>query len=332
MTDISNLGISAIERDEVLVSVVMPAWNRSNTIREAILSIRNDRSRPRELIIVDDGSTDDTAAVISELIATSDAGDWIRLIRQKNGGPAAARNNGARHARGRYIAFMDSDDLWFAWTLDVCERVAAARQTDLVFLPALDFQTGKELSAVHNADPRTRTFDSFLAGVSANRSYRFSSCNVMISRASFNALGGFDEGMRCSEDSDLFLRSNGTLRAMLIDAPFLVGHRMGSADQLTGNFDCVLKGYARMRENYRAGFYACPGQERQMERFLAGSAVRAVRTCLAFGPTSRAYGVLIDALPLIIRAGLWDRALKLALTPVLTRIKPASFPFRLKRP
>ncbi len=88
------------------VSVVMPSYNNAKFIRSAIDSVLQQDYANLELIVVDDGSSDDSVAILQSY------GDRIRLICQPNAGPAAARNQGLRHVTGDFVAFHDSDDLW----------------------------------------------------------------------------------------------------------------------------------------------------------------------------------------------------------------------------
>lgn len=92
------------------ISVIMATYNRANYIRAALESILRQAYAPLEIIVVDDGSTDDTPAVISALITATAAP--IRYVQQANCGQAAALNRGLALARGEVIAFLDSDDLW----------------------------------------------------------------------------------------------------------------------------------------------------------------------------------------------------------------------------
>lgn len=87
------------------VSVVIPTYNRAHIVGEAIRSILNQNYPNLELLVVDDGSRDDTLAALAEF------GSQVRYLRKPNGGPASARNLGVREATGEYIAFLDSDDL-----------------------------------------------------------------------------------------------------------------------------------------------------------------------------------------------------------------------------
>jgi len=89
-----------------LVTTIIPVYNRAAMLREAVASVLAQTYRPVEVIIVDDGSTDETAGVADEL-----AGDEVRVIHQPNGGPGTAREAGRRAARGEFIQHLDSDDL-----------------------------------------------------------------------------------------------------------------------------------------------------------------------------------------------------------------------------
>jgi glycosyltransferase involved in cell wall biosynthesis len=112
-----------------LVSVVMPCFNAAPYLRAAIESVREQDYRPHRLTVVDDGSTDNSAAVARTF------GSAIELIQQSNQGISAARNAGVRRARGPYIAFCDADDLWPEGSL-------AARIQVLLDQPPIDYVFG----------------------------------------------------------------------------------------------------------------------------------------------------------------------------------------------
>ncbi len=100
------------------VSIVMPCYNRAAFLPAAVAAIRAQTLADWELIVVDDGSTDDTAEVVARLAASEPRP--VRYVHQENQGPAGARNTGVDHARAPYVAFYDSDDLWFPHHLAVC--------------------------------------------------------------------------------------------------------------------------------------------------------------------------------------------------------------------
>src|SRR5262249_534017 len=97
----------------MLFSIVIPTYNRMRFLPSALKSVWRQKFQDFEVIVVDDGSTDETPIYLSSLDRK------VRYIRQANRGPGAARNVGTQAATGDYVAFLDSDDLWFPWTLDV---------------------------------------------------------------------------------------------------------------------------------------------------------------------------------------------------------------------
>src|SRR5512143_4106165 len=101
--------MSAGEPAAGLVSTIIPVYNRQALLREAVASVLAQSYRPIEIIVVDDGSTDDTLAVCEELAGHRP--DVVRTIRISNGGPGLAREAGRRFARGEFIQYLDSDDL-----------------------------------------------------------------------------------------------------------------------------------------------------------------------------------------------------------------------------
>src|SRR5579883_2718722 len=89
-----------------LVSVVIPTYNYGHFLGRALASVFAQTYAPIECIVVDDGSTDDTPAVLAQY------GDRVRVIKRQRGGPAAARNAGVEAAKGEFVAFLDADDWW----------------------------------------------------------------------------------------------------------------------------------------------------------------------------------------------------------------------------
>ncbi|HYO75909.1 MAG TPA: glycosyltransferase family A protein [Thermoanaerobaculia bacterium] len=106
-----------------LVTIVIPVYNRPHLLRRAVASALAQTYRPLEIVIVDDGSTDDTPATITALTA---AHAEVRAVRQENGGPGAARETGRLAARGAFLQFLDSDDLLLSHKLELQMRAFAA--------------------------------------------------------------------------------------------------------------------------------------------------------------------------------------------------------------
>ena len=120
--------------DSPLISVVVPAFNASQTIRETLRTISQQTYRNLEVIVVDDGSTDNTAALVQE---HSLHDPRFRLISQMNGGVASARNTGVHASSGEFIAFIDADDLWHPSKLEkqIAVLLSGGREMALVYCP-----------------------------------------------------------------------------------------------------------------------------------------------------------------------------------------------------
>ncbi len=131
-----------------VVSIILPTYNRAGFLPQAFASIRAQTWTDWELIIVDDGSTDNTQEILPELCATIT--QPVRLLRQENQGPYAARNAGLDNANGRYIAFFDSDDIWLPHHLKDCvEALEGNPDVDWVYgaCRMVEHASGRELAS-----------------------------------------------------------------------------------------------------------------------------------------------------------------------------------------
>ena len=204
------------------VSVVIPTYNRGWTIKRAVDSVLAQTFRNFELIVVDDGSGDDTADILAGY------GTAIRVIRQPNAGVSAARNTGIRAAGGDFIAFLDSDDYWLPEKLQIQSAYfnthpeAVICQTEEIWI-----RNGKRVNPkkVHKK-PSGRIFRASLALCLVSPSA------VMLRRELFDEIGGFDETLPACEDYDLWLRISARYPVYLIDTPLIVNPG-GHADQLS---------------------------------------------------------------------------------------------------
>jgi hypothetical protein len=319
---------------EPLISIVVPAWNRAALIGETLRSIASDGSIDFEVVVVDDGSSDDTAAVAARVMA--EAGLPGRILRQANAGPGAARNAGARHACGRWLAFLDSDDRWLPWTLPLLARCAQeAEEPTLFFLQHVDFLEPASLTDVEAEPLRLESHETFAdaaarTSVPGAEPIRFGA--YMVTREAFLALGGFSHEIRCSEDLDLFLRGDGTWRCVLIRRPKMIGYRLDSGNNLSADPTLLLEGLRHMRRNEADTVYCDDPRVRALRlRLYAQSAAFTAKVAFARGLTMLAYRVLASHADLIWRHGRRRWLAALPLTPALSLIKPADYPFRLRR-
>ena len=187
-----------------LVSVVIPTYNRAEIICRTIDNVFQQTYRNLEIIIVDDGSTDKTHLRLKTY------GDRIRVLSQRNLGPAIARNNGARAARGEIIAFQDSDDLWQTSKL---ERQVALLQTDSSIPCCLcgvlmRYVNGKPFTSFDHSRVRLPREEGVWLNVFEVLATRFILFNqaAAIRRETFERIGGFPEDLKYLEDYDLPLR------------------------------------------------------------------------------------------------------------------------------
>lgn len=183
---------AASSTDPPTVSVVIPVYNRAHLLAEAVDSVLAQHGVAVEVVVVNDGSTDASGSVADHLAATDPR---VRAIHQDNAGPAAARNAGAALATGRYVTFVDSDDLIPPGRL--AEQVAAVERVgpDAVVLGEED---------IFVADGVTPP-PSIAMRLSAPRPY-WNTMTFMVTRALFDAVGGFDESFRLGEDTELLYR------------------------------------------------------------------------------------------------------------------------------
>jgi GT2 family glycosyltransferase len=246
-----------------LVSVIIPTFNRAQIVGRAIDSALNQSHRDVEVIVVDDGSSDDTGAAISRRYAREPR---LRYVHQRNGGVSSARNRGLREARGDFIAFLDSDDAWLPWKLRL--QLACLRQLADVGMIWSDMsavdKSGQIVSERHlrtmygayrwfagegpfsysmlidaseligrNAVPVLlnlhwgEIFSEMIMGNMVHTS------TVLLRRSRQLKVGGFNESLQFSgEDYDFHLRACGAGPVALIDVPTVL-YTVGVADQLT---------------------------------------------------------------------------------------------------
>ena len=181
------------------VSVIMPAYQASDTIISSIKSVQCQTLKNWELIIVDDGSTDGTAK-IAEVSASCDP--RIRLVRQANKGPSAARNMGVKIARANTLAFLDADDQWAKKRLEgTLETFASMPDVGVLFSRTrfVDSKTGKQGTLtpfIRSLAPSDLLAENAVCSTS----------NIVCRREVFEQTGGFAEGLDFAEDQDWLLR------------------------------------------------------------------------------------------------------------------------------
>ena len=205
-----------------VLSVVIPTYNRLPRVKDAVESVLKQTYRDFEFWVVDDGSTDGTGEALRAF------GNKIKYIFRDNRGVSAARNLGARVSRGKYLAFLDSDDLWEPEKLETQVRCMEANpHFPLCYTDEIWIRRGIRV----NPKKRHAKYSGWI----------FEKClplciispsSALMKRSLFEEIGGFDETLPLCEDYDFWLRVTCRYPVLFIDKKLIV-KRGGHADQLS---------------------------------------------------------------------------------------------------
>ena len=240
------------------ISVVIPAYNARSYVRDAVSSALEQDLPPTEVIVVDDGSSDGTEALFDGALPT------VKYVRQENAGVSAARNHGARIATGKWLAFLDADDLWDPAKLSSCIRALMENpEARWAFTfcslmnPEGEWIPGgidsvceafgvAGLSPTEFFEPNVRVENFRVRGGTVKTyfgdMFRFLffgnvviPSSVVIEKALFLELGGFDEGFSHAEETEFFHRAAASSPAVCVAAPLLKYRTMQSSSLSAGN-------------------------------------------------------------------------------------------------
>lgn len=244
-----------------LVSVIIPTYNRADCIAKAIDSVLGQTYGDIEVILIDDGSKDDTRAVIND---TYGKDERVRYVHQQNGGVSAARNHGIRLVKGAYAALLDSDDVWkpfklelqlaclkafpdagMVWTnmtaVDTDGRVEAEYYlktfyTAYRWFSSNDlFDQSRSLAEIEPdlalvvGDRRVYSGEIYSQMIMGNLVH---TSTVLLTRERLGQAGFFDESRRSGEDHEFHLRACRAGRVAFVDVPSIL-YQVGRTDQLT---------------------------------------------------------------------------------------------------
>ena len=208
------------------VSVIIPTYNRASFLQRAIDSVCKQTLGCAEIVVVDDGSTDNTMELLKVIEGNSKTS--VNVIHTENRGVAAARNLGVKNAQYDVISFLDSDDHWSRKKIEkqysqfIGQDVYQICHTREKWLRRGEHLNQKRKHVPQHGDIFSHCLKLCAVGMST----------VMMHKALFEKAGGFDEGMRCCEDYDLWLRVSCRNAFMLIDEPLIVKEG-GRDDQLS---------------------------------------------------------------------------------------------------
>ncbi len=220
---------------DVYVSVIIPTFNRAYCIERSIRSVLSQTFTDLELIVADDGSTDRT-----EEICRAIPDPRFRYVRAKrNAGPAAARNMGISHARGKFVAFHDSDDEWLLTKLETQLEVIQSLTSDygatfgskLVYGRDREGQFGQGLACVRPDPARViRSGDMQDQILLENM---ISPQTLLVSKNIVDTIRGFDENLTANEDWEFMIRLSGSTKIHFEERPLVV--QFMSSDSISQN-------------------------------------------------------------------------------------------------
>lgn len=206
--------------EDLTVSVIVPVYNGAKHLPDTLASVLTQTLPPCEILAVDDGSTDESAAVIRQMAATSTIP--IRYSYQTNQGPGAARNTGVGLASGRLLAFLDQDDLWLPEKL--ARQVAKLHESQEAGYSITQYQLLLDPGMAPPPWIRPARFQGPQAGF-------IPSCLVVRADA-LARIGPFDPTLQIGNDTDWFVRASEASIAIAIVPEVLVLHRVHAGNQL----------------------------------------------------------------------------------------------------
>ena len=220
-------------KNKPTVSVIIPTYNRANLIEKAIKSVLKQIYKDFEIIVVDDGSTDNTGEIIRGF-----KDKRVRYIKKykENKGSSVARNIGIKVARGKYIAFLDSDDEWLPEKLDKQIKVLQSESPEVgvVYSNLLYIdENGKNMSKFRNPKKEGYIYEDLLGN-----NYVGTDSTLLIRKECFNRVGLFDDLLNTQQDWDMWIRIAKYYRFVLIKIP-LVKYRLHS-NQISRNLELKI--------------------------------------------------------------------------------------------
>ncbi len=287
----------------------MPLYNKRDYVADSLASVVRQSFRDFEIIVVDDGSTDDSASVVREMKLPN-----LKLVTQENAGVSAARNRCLAEASSEFVAFLDSDDIWqkdhlkHLWQLHLtCPDAHLLANSFLEVRNAV----GLEVSSVATT---YRRVSDFIAEAAEGRSWIFTSA-AMVHRASCLSVGGFRVGESRGEDIDLWIRMGSRLPVAVSDYLGCLYRRVDNS--LTTSLsvldpDVAMRGIS---ETLLCDRDLDAGRRRSLEELYNRIAIAHATDCLARGERKAAQKFLALASNTQVWARRWQLARLLSLLP-----------------
>jgi len=300
-------------------SVVMPVFNRAKYLRQAIDSVLSQTFTDYELIAVDDGSTDESAEILRSY------GNRIKVVRQANQGPEVARNTGVALAQGEYIAFLDSDDIFFPFVLETYDRVIRAFDSPpMVVATEFFYRDGREIPPQYfePSPVEVLVFKDYLA---KTLSVNCIQSKFAIQKSVYDAVGGHRHSTAQTwygDTFDLLLRLGTRGPCVFIQKPRTFAYRVhdGNSIKLIKSHAGGMLSLARLE---RKGEYP-GGSARRLDRYalIGGTASAwALKYCWRGKQRKLALQLLYGTAPMVV-AALWKKMLRVFQKPLKPIVLP----------
>jgi glycosyltransferase involved in cell wall biosynthesis len=247
-------------------SIIITFYNQRNFIRDAVDSALAQQNAKFEVIVVDDASTDGSAEFLRQYQ------DSVKVVcLETNQGACAARNRGASLATGDYLVFLDGDDAFLPWALDVYERIVQAKNPKIILGTMVWFEGA--LPAVHLEDaPLEITVVDYSDYLRRDRPFGHSASAIVVARQTFEDVRGWLVGFFPAEDNDFALRLGVSGRTIQILAPSTILHR-AHASNTVNNIPSFVTAMGNLLRRERLGCYPGGAGRRFERRALIGGMV-----------------------------------------------------------
>ncbi|KZZ83903.1 glycosyltransferase family 2 protein [Bacillus sp. SJS] len=227
-----------------LVSVIIPAYNRAKVLSFSLESVLKQTYKNLEIIVVDDNSNDNTQEIVNTYIAKDKRIKYLRHEQNKGGG--AARNTGISHAKGFYIAFLDSDDAWYPEKIKLqIELMEKNQNIEILFTGSIEtkYPSNKLIRKriIKNSIPLKKLYMENYLGTTSS---------VMCKASLLKSINGFDPALKSAQDWDLYLKAVKQGNYYIIEKPLLNHTEPEDGDKyrISSNKPSVLSGLLIMVE------------------------------------------------------------------------------------
>jgi glycosyltransferase involved in cell wall biosynthesis len=278
-------------------SVVMPIYNRPQYMhREAIGSVLAQSFKDFELIVVDDGSTDETQSVLASY------GSQIKVLRQPNSGAEFARHNGARHAQGEYIVFLDSDDLLCSGALEAYNHVInECSAPPLIIGTWIEFEDGGPLPTQVHSTPGNVEVSVYQDFLSRDIHMGLSNSLIVIKKTAFEKLGGPQRTAPnlLLDDFHICLQNGTESPCVVVRKPITLAYRRhpnNAHQNPAGNVKAIL---SLIEYEHRGGYPGSKARRKERYLWIGSICLHWIRKWLAAGTLKFIYPLVLHGSPML---------------------------------